>query len=136
MPPLNIIHLPEIALYIKDFGEKSGDFAQTAEVDGQIVGLYWCREITGFVHWQKGIPSLAISVKKSYRGQGICTRLLKALKTVLKKAGYKRASLSVQKANPAVRLYLRTGFNIVAENKEDYIMLCSLEGENELKSIL
>lgn len=129
MPPRNIIHLPEIALYIKDFGEKPGDFAQVAEVDGQIVGLCWCWEITGFGHWQKGFPSLAISAKKRYRGHGIGRRLLKALKTVLKEAGYKGASLSVQKANPAVRLYLRTGFKVVAENKEDYIMLCAFEGE-------
>lgn len=124
-PPRDIIRLPELALYIKDFGEKAGDFAQAAEVGGQIVGLCWCREMADFGHWQKGIPSLAISVKKPYRGKGIGMCLLEALKTALKEAGYKGLSLSVQKSNPAVRLYLRAGFQVVADKKEDYIMLCS-----------
>ena len=40
--------------------------------------------------------------------------------------GYKQASLSVQKANYAVRMYQKTGFEIVDENEEEYIMLCRL----------
>lgn len=130
-PPRDIIRLPELAIYIKDFGEKPGDFAQGAEVDGQIVGLCWCREITGLGHWQKGIPSLAISVNNPYRGQGIGRRLLEALKAVLKEAGYKGVSLSVQKDNSAVRLYRRAGFKVVTENKEDYVMFCSFEREKK-----
>lgn len=34
-----------------------------------------------------------------------------------------RASLSVQKGNPALRLYQRTGFRIVAERGTEYLML-------------
>lgn len=44
----------------------------------------------------------------------------------LKEKGYKRASLAVQKANYAVRMYQNVGFKIVDENTEEYIMLCEL----------
>ena len=48
--------------------------------------------------------------------------------TTLKAQGYKRASLSVQKANYAVRMYKKFGFAIVDENEEEYIMVCELQG--------
>ena len=44
----------------------------------------------------------------------------------LKKEGYKKTSLSVQKENFAVQMYLNVGFDILAENEEEYIMLCRL----------
>lgn len=45
---------------------------------------------------------------------------------LLRKRGYKKASLSVQKENYAYRLYLKIGFGIVDENEEEYIMVCDL----------
>lgn len=44
----------------------------------------------------------------------------------LKRCGYKQTSLSVQKQNYAVKMYKKTGFQIVDENEEEYIMVCSL----------
>ena len=43
---------------------------------------------------------------------------------MLKEKGYKQVSLSVQKMNYAVRMYLNVGFEIVSENNEEYIMVC------------
>ena len=40
--------------------------------------------------------------------------------------GYERASLAVQKANYAVKMYENVGFKIVDENAEEYIMVCEL----------
>ena len=45
---------------------------------------------------------------------------------LLKENGYKRVSLAVQKANYAVRMYKKVGFEIVDENKEEFIMVCKL----------
>ena len=45
---------------------------------------------------------------------------------ILKSKGYKQASLAVQKANYAVKMYKKVGFEVVDENKEEYIMLCHL----------
>ena len=51
---------------------------------------------------------------------------MKEMLRILKDRGYKQASLAVQKANYAVRMYQKTGFEIVDENGEEYIMLCRL----------
>ena len=45
---------------------------------------------------------------------------------ILKDRGYKQASLAVQKANYAVKMYEKLGFEIIDENEEEYIMLCRL----------
>ena len=44
----------------------------------------------------------------------------------LRSQGYREASLAVQKANYAVRLYEKVGFKTVYENDEKYIMVCEL----------
>ena len=67
-----------------------------------------------------------ISVLKEYRNKGIGTRLMREILFLLKKKGYKRVSLSVQKANFAVSMYEKAGFFIVAENDEEYLMAVSL----------
>ena len=45
---------------------------------------------------------------------------------VLKNKGYKQISLSVQKANYAVNMYRKLGFEAIKENEEEYIMVCRL----------
>ena len=42
---------------------------------------------------------------------------------LLRQQGYQKASLAVQKANYAVRMYEAVGFQIVDENEEEYIMV-------------
>lgn len=73
-----------------------------------------------------GVPSFAISLYKEYRGCGIGTALMKRMIQELKIRGYEKASLSVQKANYAVKLYKNVGFEIVDENEEEYMMVCKL----------
>ena len=51
---------------------------------------------------------------------------LKSIKTMLdelKNSGYAKASLAGQKANYAVRMYKKVGFEIIDENEEEYIMM-------------
>lgn len=45
---------------------------------------------------------------------------------LLKEIGYEKASLAVQKANYAVKMYRNVGFRTVDENEEEYIMVCDL----------
>lgn len=77
-------------------------------------------------HVDEETPSFAISLYKEYRGQGIGTRLMKDMLALLKEKGFKRASLAVQKANYAVRMYEKVGFKTVDENEEEFIMVCDL----------
>ena len=74
-------------------------------------------------HIDDKTPSLAISLYKEYRGQGIGTDMMKEMLSLLKAHGYKRVSLSVQKTNYAVEMYRKIGFDIVRGNKEEWIML-------------
>ena len=77
-------------------------------------------------HVDDDTPSFAISLYKDYRGQGIGTRLMKEMLLLLKSQGFKKASLAVQKANYAVRMYEKVGFHTVDENNEEYIMVSEL----------
>lgn len=77
-------------------------------------------------HIDDKTPSFAISLYREYRGRGIGTKLMQEMLNLLKEKGYKRASLAVQKANYAVRMYKKVRFKTVDENEEEYIMVCSL----------
>ena len=125
-PPKSIIEQPELQVYISDFG-KIDDWCLIAEVQKRIVGAVWARIMQDYGHVDNETPSLAISLYKEYRHRGIGTALIKSMLQLLKEKGYKRTSLSVQKANDAVRMYKKVGFEVVEENKEEYIMICRLQ---------
>ena len=122
-PPRSVVDLPELQVYIADFGTRPGDHCIVTEAAGKVVGAAWCRIMADYGHIDNDTPSLAISLLPEYRGLGIGTRLLNDLLLLLQEHGYLRASLSVQKENPALRLYQRTGFRIVAERGTEYLML-------------
>lgn len=125
-PPRSIIDTPELQVYIKDFGELKDDKGLVAEADGKVVGAVWVRIMDDYGHIDDKTPSFAISLYKEYRGLGIGTAMMREMLSVLKKSGYRRASLAVQKANYAVKMYQDTGFKIVDENVEEYIMVNEL----------
>lgn len=63
-------------------------------------------------HVDDETPSFAISLYKEYRGQGIGTNLMEQMSALLKEKGCKRASLAVQKANCAVKMYQNVGLRM------------------------
>lgn len=125
-PPKSIIKQPELQVYIADFG-KADDWCLVAESKGKIVGAVWVRIMNDYGHIDDQTPSFAISLYEEYRHLGIGTALMKAMLQFLSEKGYKQTSLSVQKANHAVNMYRKAGFEVVGENKEEYIMLCKLK---------
>ncbi len=52
--------------------------------------------------------------------------MMKEMLSLLKTHGYKHVSLSVQKANYADKMYQKIVFDIIRENKEEWIMVCNL----------
>lgn len=126
-PPESIIMQPELQVYLTDFGKKKDDTALVAEVDGKAAGAVWARIMNDYGHIDDSTPSLAISLYKEYRGQGIGTALLQEMLSALKQKGYARTSLAVQKANYAVKMYQKAGFEVVDENEEEYIMVFRLQ---------
>lgn len=121
-PPKAIVEHPELRIYTDDFG-KEDDHALVAEADGQIIGAVWTRIINDYGHIDDETPSFSISVFEEYRGLGIGTEMMKQMLVLLKEQGYKRASLSVQKANYAAKMYLNLGFEIVDESEQGYTMV-------------
>lgn len=122
-PQKSIINNLELQVYVSEFGNSKHDKALVAEMDGKIVGAVWVRIMNDYGHLDDETPSFAISLYKEYRGLGIGTALMKAMLDELKKAGYKQASLSVQKENYAAEMYQKIGFEICGENEEEYLML-------------
>ena len=125
-PERCVINLPELQVYVSDFGKKKDDVCFVAEVKDKVVGAVWARVMNDYGHIEDGVASLAISLYKEYRGYGIGTTLMKRILCELKQIGYKKTSLSVQKANFAVWMYLNMGFEIIDESEEEYIMICNL----------
>lgn len=125
-PAREIIELPELKIYYEDFGSGRADYCIVAEDEGRVIGAAWTRIMNDYGHVDDDTPSFAISLYKEYRGQGIGTKLMQAMLDLLQENGYKRASLAVQKANYAVRMYEKVGFRTVDENEEEYIMVCRL----------
>ncbi len=125
-PPKSIIEQDALQVYVKDFGKYPDDKCLVAEVNGKIVGAVWVRIMNDYGHIDDEIPSLAISLHKEYRSCGIGTAMMKQMLNLLQKCGYKKVSLSVQKENYTVKMYLNVGFDILNENDEEYIMVCLL----------
>lgn len=125
-PPKSILDRPELQVYLKGFGSLPDDHALAAETDGKVVGVVWVRVMNDYGHVDDQTPSFAISLIREYRGQGIGTALLREMLALLKQKGYRQASLAVQKANYAAKMYRKAGFQTVDENEEEYIMVCPL----------
>lgn len=125
-PPRSIIISPDLQVYINAFGTEKDDICFVAEADAKVVGAVWVRNMKDYGHIADGIPSFAISIYREYRNFGIGTKLMETMLDELRSRGYKKASLAVQKANYAVKLYRKVGFVIVDENDEEYIMVCEL----------
>lgn len=128
--PREIINKPDIRVYIEDFG-KPDDLCLVAEVDEEVVGAVWtrilCGEVKGYGNIDDETPEFAISLYKEYRNKGIGTALMKNMLKLLKKHGYKRTSLAVQKDNYAARMYEKVGFKIIRELEEEYLMIHNLD---------
>ena len=129
-PPPEIIELPEIAVYIKDFG-REGDICLVAEIEGVIAGAVWTRLFTagaqGYGFIAPEIPVLSMSVLEQYRRQGIGTMLLAGMLKKLASKGFRQVSLSVDLANYAYRMYRKQGFEDYARHDESMTMLRQLK---------
>ena len=50
-PPREIINVPELQVYVQDFGKQEGDICFVAEVDKMIVGAVWVRIMDDYGHF-------------------------------------------------------------------------------------
>ena len=131
-PPRSIIYNADLQVYIQDFGQMPDDHCLVAEYDGKVIGAVWARVMKDYGHIDDVTPSLAISLYKEYRNKGIGSELLRHMLELLREKGYEQVSLSVQKANYALGMYLKAGFNIVEDKGDEVLMLCRLKLEEKI----
>ena len=48
--PRDVVDLPELKLYIQDFGKKQDDCCLVVEYDGKVVGAVWTRIMNDYGH--------------------------------------------------------------------------------------
>ena len=121
--PRSILDTEEMQVYMRDFGKKKDDFCYIVEVDGEIAGAVWVRDMDDYGHIAAGVPSFAIALFEEYRDYGIGTALMKTMLSRLDMEGYERASLSVQTENFATEWYRKLGFEVYEDKGKEYIMV-------------
>ena len=107
--------------------------AETAETPAGIIGAawyrYWTREDHSYGFVDEPIPEFAIGVHHPYRGRSIGEALLVRLLEHARQQGIGAVSLSVERDNPAVRLYRSLGFVVAGEVGNAYTMVKTLAEE-------
>lgn len=107
-----VIKTPGLADYI-DGWPRADDHGLIA-VAATPVGAAWWRQFpadaSGYGYVADDVPEVAIAVRAEWRGRGIGTALLEALIAAAASRGLRALSLSVDRDNPASRLYKRLGF--------------------------
>jgi len=128
-PGREILKLPKIREYVKDFGKQS-DFCLVLQHENKIIGAIWSRLFPenekGFGFIDPDTPEMAMSVLEPYRKQGVGTLLLKAMLDRLAHQKYRRVSLSVDTLNYAYKMYRKAGFYTVETQGESVTMLKDL----------
>ena len=115
--------------YVEGWG-RPGDRGLILIDESFPVGAAWYRQFTaarpGYGFLDEETPELTIAVVPSKRGRGFGEELLSALLEQARSDGHDAMSLSVEKDNPAVKLYERFGFQQVREADSTVVMRADL----------
>jgi ribosomal protein S18 acetylase RimI-like enzyme len=121
----NVLEHPDISKYVCSWGRATDSGFVAARENNQPLGAIWLRLLNGdekgYGYVDEFTPELGMAVFPEYRGRGIGTGLLTRLVETVA-ASYEQISLSVARENPALRLYQRFDFEVVAENGSSLTM--------------
>jgi GNAT superfamily N-acetyltransferase len=122
---------PGLSHYLDGWG-REGDFSLIAldPAGDRKVGAAWYRlmppEDPGYGFVDALTPEISLAVVPDRRGRGVGGTLLRALMDMARSEGFGALSLSVQRTNPAARLYERHGFVGLFEVDDSWTMRAEL----------
>ncbi len=134
--PPGALDEPHIRRYVAGWG-RAGDAAVIAEevATGSGIGAAWYRLLRppeqGYGFVDEETPEVSIAVAAGARGRGVGTALLESLAEVARSQGFAALSLSVEKDNPAHRLFARCGYAVVGELGNAWTMRRSIARSEE-----
>jgi GNAT superfamily N-acetyltransferase len=106
--------MPHVRRYLNGWGRPGDAGVVAVSEDGQRLGAAWYRlfpvDEPGWGFVAADVPELSIGVVGAARGRGVGGALLAALLELAREQGHRTLSLSVDRQNPARRLYERVGF--------------------------
>lgn len=122
---------PTIVRYVEGWG-RAGDVSLCAlDRRDEPVGAAWYRRFPtdspAYGYVADDIPELAIAVYPEFRGQRVGSLLMGALIARARRDNERALSLSVNHENPAKRLYVRLGFEVVAQPGDALTMVLELD---------
>lgn len=135
--PTDKVEEPELRKYFENWKSKKYDHAFVAVSNGKLVGLVWGRCFSvdnpsyGFV--DTSTPEICMAVKGNFRDQGIGTELLNLIEESYEQIEVKQISLSVDKLNPAKKLYDRSGYVEQVEKGTAITMLKILSAPDSIE---
>ncbi|KAA3639921.1 MAG: GNAT family N-acetyltransferase [Bacteroidetes bacterium] len=125
--PKSIIQHPNIIKYVKAWNQQKGDLAIVAVNEQNLVGVIWGRKFQvdkkGYGFVDENTPEISIAIKDEYRNKGIGTGLLTQIEIEYSRMGVENVSLSVDKRNPARKLYERCGYELYNEQETAVTMI-------------
>jgi GNAT superfamily N-acetyltransferase len=123
--PADALEMPHIRRFLEGWG-RPGDVGVVALDDAhRPLGAAWARILDEpLLRDDRGAPvaEVAVAVDERARGRGIGTALMGALAEAAGAVGHRELSLTVSARNPAHRLYLRCGFQLVSEGVHGLVM--------------
>lgn len=129
-PLREVLATEQTARYVTGWG-REGDVGRIAQRQAEHpLGAAWYRHFSalapGYGFVAPDIPEIALGVTEHARGAGIGTALMHALIVVARDEGHPALSLSVALDNPALALYQRLGFAVVAITEANQTMCLEL----------
>ena len=126
-----VLSEPRTAHYAADW-PIPGDVGVIAmDAAGEPIGAAWLRLFTpedpGYGFVAADTPELSVGVVKRWRGKGVGRALVRELLRRGAEHGYRRVSLSVERANRARALYLDEGFVVVESGPDADTMVTGIE---------
>lgn len=121
---------PDLRHYVGGWQRASDTGVVAVDRAESPVGAVWLRQFLpddqGYGYVEADVPELSIGVLDHWRGQGVGRSLMRAQADQARTRGLHRISLSVERANPAVNLYLSEGWRVVKSGRHSDTMVLEL----------